>query len=100
METDPAWKAALIPMVYYSLGRKAEADAALKEFISKYQEDWSYQIAENFAWRHDYNNAFIWLELAYSNRDGGLAEMKGSPLLKGIENAPRYSAFMKKMGLV
>ncbi len=100
METDPAWKAALIPMVYYSLGRKAEADAALKEFISKYQEDWSYQIAENFAWRHDYNNAFIWLERAYSTRDGGLAEMKGSPLLKGIENDPRYSAFMKKMGLV
>ncbi|MEO5674470.1 MAG: tetratricopeptide repeat protein [Chitinophagales bacterium] len=99
-ETEPGWKATALPMVYYTLRRKAEADAALREFITKYQDDWAYQIAENFAWRGDNDQAFYWLERAYSNRDSGLAEIKGNPFFKNIVSDPRYAAFMKKLGLL
>jgi hypothetical protein len=40
-----------------------------------------------------------WLEHAYKQHDGGLAEMKGDPLLRNIEKDPRYAAFLQKMKL-
>jgi hypothetical protein len=36
---------------------------------------------------------------AYAQRDGGLSEMKGDPLLKNLERDPRYAVFLKKMRL-
>jgi hypothetical protein len=32
------------------------------------------------------------LERAYAQRDGGLSEKKGDPLLKNLERDPRYAA--------
>lgn len=87
-------------MLYYSLGKKAESDAALQKFIAKYQGDWAYQIAQNFAWKGVRNQVFYWLEHAYINRDAGLAEIKGNPFFKNVESDPRYTAFMKKIGLL
>jgi hypothetical protein len=86
-------------MMYNLPGRKEEANAALQELMTKYQDDWAYQIAQAFAWNGNRDLAFYWLERAYSNRDGGLAEIKGNPFFRNIKNDPRYSAFMKKMGL-
>ena len=43
--------------------------------------------------------AFEWLERAYKQRDGGLSEIKGDPLLKNLEKDPRWHAFLKKMNL-
>jgi hypothetical protein len=37
--------------------------------------------------------------MAYAQRHGGLAQMKGHPLLKNIEHDPRYAPFLKKMRL-
>jgi hypothetical protein len=45
------------------------------------------------------DRAFEWLERAYAQRDGGLAQLKGDPLLKSLERDPRYAAFLKKMRL-
>ncbi len=36
---------------------------------------------------------------AYAQRDGGLPQMKGEPLLKSLEHDPRYALFLKKMHL-
>jgi hypothetical protein len=49
--------------------------------------------------RGEADRAFEWLERAYAQRDGGLTEMKGNPLLKNLERDPRYAAFLKKMRL-
>jgi len=51
------------------------------------------------ATRGESDKAFEWLERAYAQRDGGLASLKGDPLLKSIEHDPRYAAFLKKMRL-
>ena len=98
-EKEPVNQMYGLALVYHALGKKKEADDKLAEFIKKYQVGWAYQIAEIYAYRSDKDKAFEWLERVYSQRDGGLSEMKGSPLLRNIVKDPRYAAFMKKMKL-
>jgi len=98
-EIDEEWRLAALAMLYNIPERKTEAKAAMKELMMNYPDDWAYQIAQAFAWNGDIDQAFFWLERAYTNRDGGLAEIKGNPFFRNIKNDPRYLAFMKKMGL-
>ena len=86
-------------LAYHALGRKQEADRALGELLEKHKERAAYQIAEVYAFRGEKDKAFEWLELAYAQRDGGLSEIKGDPLLKSLESDHRYAAFLKKMRL-
>jgi hypothetical protein len=79
--------------------RKKESDAALAEVIEKYQYEAAFQIAEVYAYRGETDNAFEWLERSYKQRDGGLGDMKGDPLLRSLEGDPRWPAFLKKMRL-
>ncbi len=99
METEPFWQSYGLALVYYALAKKKEADNKLSDFIKKYQYGGAYQIAEIYAYRNEKDKAFGWLERAYIQRDGGLAQIKGDPLLRNIEKDPRYAVFMKKMKL-
>ncbi len=98
-ETEPDWQLYGLAMVYHALGKKKESNDALAEIIKGYQDEDAYQIAEIYAYRGESDKAFEWLERAYNQRDGGLASIKGNPLLRNITNDPRYAAFMKKMKL-
>ncbi|MFZ3214208.1 MAG: tetratricopeptide repeat protein [Terriglobales bacterium] len=98
-EPEPAVRLQGQALAYHALGRKKESDATLAELIKKYQADAAFQIAEVYAFRAEADRAFEWLERAYAQRDSGLAEMKGDPLLKSLERDPRYAAFLKKMRL-
>ena len=98
-EPEPLWRLLGLALAYHALGRKKEADAALAEFVAKYHAEGAFQIAEVYAFRGETDKAFEWLERAYAQRDGGLSEMKGDPLLKNLEHDPRYAAFLKKMRL-
>jgi TolB-like protein/cytochrome c-type biogenesis protein CcmH/NrfG len=98
-ETDPFWHRCGLALAYYALGRKQEADAALQEFIEKNKEDGAFQIAEVFAFRGETDEAFKWLERAYTQRDAGLSELKDNPMFKKLASDPRYAAFLKKMRL-
>ena len=51
---------------------------------------------EEAAFRNEFRG---WLERAYKQRDGGLASMKGDPLLRNLESDPRWKAFLQKMKL-
>jgi hypothetical protein len=51
------------------------------------------------ATRGETDKAFEWLERAYEQRDGGLSEIKGDPLLRSLEHDPRYRPFLQKMKL-
>jgi hypothetical protein len=59
----------------------------------------AYQIATIYAYRGETDKAFEWLDRAYRQRDGGLTEIKGDPLLRNIEKDPLYRAFLQKMKL-
>jgi TolB-like protein/class 3 adenylate cyclase/Flp pilus assembly protein TadD len=98
-ENVEVFKAFGLALVYHALGRKPEGDETLKEFTEKYQNNWSYLLAQLHAFRGEKDEAFGWLETAYNKKDSWLFWVKGDPLLKNLKTDPRYNAFLKKMNL-
>jgi eukaryotic-like serine/threonine-protein kinase len=98
-EKDEAWRLIGLPVVYYALGQKKKSDDALAELIARLGNDAAYQIAEAYAFRGESDLAFQWLKRALSQRDGGLTEIKGDPMLKSLEHDPRYAKFLNTIGL-
>jgi TolB-like protein/lipoprotein NlpI len=88
-----------LALTYHALGRRKEADEALKNFTNKFQNEWNYLLAELYAYRGEKDKAFIWLGNAYNKKDGWLVFLKGDPLLKTLGDDDRYKGFMKKMNL-
>jgi TolB-like protein/DNA-binding winged helix-turn-helix (wHTH) protein len=95
---DPI-RAFLYPIAYYALARKKESDAALSELITKYHASAAYQIAEIYAFRNQSDEAFVWLDRAYAQRDSGLIGTKVDPLLKSLHKDLRFAALLKKLNL-
>jgi TolB-like protein len=98
-ELEPIWRGFGLALAYHAAGKKKEADTALADYIDKHQNEMAFQIAEIYAYRGETDRAFEWLERAYKQRDGGLSELKGDPLLRSLERDPRHQAFLKKMKL-
>jgi eukaryotic-like serine/threonine-protein kinase len=89
------WSLAIID---HHLGRVEESERMLALLRENYAEDASYQIAEVHAVRGETDAAFEWLERAYQQHDGGLASMKSSCHLRGLDSDPRWGAFLLKVG--
>lgn len=98
-EQEPIWRRLGLALVYHDLGREKQANAALAELLDQHQEDGAYQLAEAYAFRGEIDLAFEWLERAYAQRDPGLTEIKGDPLLRNLERDSRYAAFLGRMRL-
>jgi serine/threonine protein kinase/lipoprotein NlpI len=98
-EQDPLFRGMGLALVYHAEGKKKEAEDVLTAFIEKSQDAWAVQIAEIYAYRGEIDKAFEWLERAYKQRDLGLSEIKGNPLLRNLEKDSRYTAFLQKMKL-
>jgi len=98
-EPDPLWRPFGLALAYHASGREQEAAAALRELVEKHGDHAAFQVAEVHAFRGERDQAFAWLERAYSQRDGGFTSMKGDPLLRSLEPDPRYAAFLRKMRL-
>lgn len=85
--------------VYYAQGRHAESDAALKELIETGAHKGAFQIAEVFAYRDDRDQAFAWLERAYTQRDAGMNMLRFSQSMRKLRGDPRWLPFLEKVGL-
>jgi tetratricopeptide (TPR) repeat protein len=90
------WAEAIIQQVLH--GREA-SDEPLRRLIEKYGDTALRQIADVYAIREEWTPAFEWLERAYTLRDPGLLELKGSPMLRRLHGDPRWQALLKKMRL-
>jgi TolB-like protein/DNA-binding winged helix-turn-helix (wHTH) protein len=90
-------RGAMYSIAYYALGRKEESNDALQELIAKYHASSAYQIAQVYGFRNQSDQAFEWLDRAYTQRDGGVIETKVDPLLKNLHSDPRFAAFLKKL---
>ncbi len=97
-DSDPYWKNYAVPLALYSLGQQAEADQALANFI-KVHTDGPFQAAEIYAWRGEKDQAFEWLERAYTARDSGLSELLDDPFLATLKEDDRWQPFLDKLGL-
>lgn len=98
-DQHPLFRLQGLALAYHALAQKQQSDQTMAELIANYRTDGAFQIAEVYAFRGEADRAFQWLERAYVQRDTGLPDMKGDPLLKSLEHDPRYAAFLKKMRL-
>jgi TolB-like protein/Tfp pilus assembly protein PilF len=87
-------------LAYKALNRTHDGDAELSLLEAQRATDMAMWIAEAYAFRGEKDRAFEWLERAYAQKDTWLWSIKGDPLLKSIEDDPRYNAFLRKMRLL
>jgi hypothetical protein len=59
----------------------------------------AYEIAQNYAFRGQVDQAFDWLDRAYRQHDNSLWMTKWDPLLKNLRGDPRYKVFLRKIKL-
>jgi hypothetical protein len=98
-EPDEAWRLSVLPIVYWTMGRRAESDRTLHQLEQKYAPGSAYNIAEMYAYRGEVDAAFRWLHRAYRQRDPGMTMSKIDPLLRNLHGDPRYQAMLVKMKL-
>jgi TolB-like protein/DNA-binding winged helix-turn-helix (wHTH) protein len=92
-------RAYLYALTYYTLGRKKESDAALRELTMKYHASNAFEIATIYAFRNQTDEAFEWLDRAYAQRDPSMMSTKVEPLLNSLHHDPRFAALLKKLNL-
>jgi serine/threonine-protein kinase len=97
-ESHPGYRLWALAMVHHALGNRDEADRAVHE-IEAFADGGSFQIAEVHGARGEVDDAFAWLERAFAQRDGGVAGVKASVHLRSLHGDPRWSSFLKRMGL-
>jgi TolB-like protein/DNA-binding winged helix-turn-helix (wHTH) protein len=88
-----------LPVVLLANGRAPEAEAALQKLIAQHAATDAFYIAMTYAYRDEKQLALKWLERAYAQRDDGLLEMMGEPLLKNIAAEPRFHAILRAMNV-
>ena len=96
---DSLYMIVTLPLIYYSKGNKIESEKTLQDLIKKFADLAAFQVAEIYAWRGEKDKAFEWLEKAYANHDGGITQLKNNPFLKILFKDPRWTVFLKKVGL-
>ncbi len=97
--TNEVFRLAGMAEAQHDLGREKEAQQALDQLIAKWGHAGAYQIAQVFAWRGERDRAFVWLERAVKQRDGGLINVKVDPAFRGLRGDPRYRELLKKINL-
>jgi TolB-like protein/class 3 adenylate cyclase/tRNA A-37 threonylcarbamoyl transferase component Bud32/Tfp pilus assembly protein PilF len=97
-EQHPLYRLHALALAFHALGRKKEADATLEDLIAKFHDDPT-QIGEVYAFRGETERSLEWLERAYKQRDDGLIQIKGDPLLNRLKGDARYTGLLAKMHL-
>ncbi len=80
----------------FQLGDRAGSDRALEQL--KAIDNDSYEVAEVHAQRGEIEPAFAALTAAVANREAGIAQVKGDPLLRPLHSDPRFAALARKIG--
>ncbi len=88
-----------VAMAEHSLGHQRQSQQALETAIASGTLGFASQIADVFAWRNQKDEAFAWLERAYEQHDGGLAELNTDVLLASLHDDPRFAALRRKINL-
>jgi TolB-like protein/Tfp pilus assembly protein PilF len=98
-ETTEAGQQEGLAMAYFALGRKVDSDAALARMLKEYPGRSAYSIAAVYAFRGQSDEAMLWLERAYAEKDAFLQFAKAELSHMHLAEDPRYKAFLKKINL-
>ncbi len=97
-EPDEKYSLWALAIVHHVMGHMAQSDEALQRIIEKYAEHSACQVAEVHAVRGETDEAFEWLQRAYTQRGTGLAGMKSIPRFHSLHTDPRWATLLRKMG--
>jgi tetratricopeptide (TPR) repeat protein len=98
-ETDEESRLLNLTLVYWAMGRKTDADMALRQLESKFANAAAYDIGTAHAYRGEADAAITWLQRAYSQHDVNILFLKVDPLLRDLHSNPGYKVLLRKMHL-
>jgi TolB-like protein/Flp pilus assembly protein TadD len=98
-ETNEESRLVNLALVYWAMGRRTDADIALRQLESKFASIAAYDIGTMHAYQGEADAAVTWLERAYKQRDVSMLFLKVDPLLRNLHSNPRYKALLRKMNL-
>jgi len=98
-EPSEFWNLFTSTVVANSLGNHQVADSLLVEFIDQYSDTNPVMLAYLYAERAEAENTFIWLEIAFENKDPDLTEAINYNYFSIYYQDPRWKAFITKLGL-
>jgi hypothetical protein len=87
-----------LSMANHRLARQSQSDQALAELIKKYPNS-AARIAQAFAYRSEFDEAFEWTEKAYAAHDKDLLWVKVHVGLRNLPRDARRVALLQKMNL-
>jgi len=98
-EPDVFWKRYSRILALDALERPDEALQLLDQMMLENGGEAAFQIAEILAFRGDIDPAFEWLQKAYIQRDGGMAELTGNRFFSNLHTDPRWRDLLVRMNL-
>ena len=86
---------------YAISGKRAEAQAVIKELLGKYEkgEAIGQHLAAVYAGLGEKDQAFAWLEKDFQSRSGLLAWTRWTPAFESLRSDPRFTDLLRRMGL-
>lgn len=98
---DDSRRRAFVAHAYASAGRRAEAQAILKELLDRRRETYvsPIAIAAVYVGLGDKSNAIAWLERAYEVHDGGLVLLASFPLWAPLHGEAGYESLRRRLKL-
>jgi hypothetical protein len=97
-ESHEGWRLAGLVGVHHALGQVDESDAALAEFIDKYDQQNHVGIATALAFRGEADHAFDWLDKAVQYKDPLLKITAATILFANLHDDPRWLPFLESIG--
>jgi len=101
LSQDNALVIAALGHIYARSGNRRKAEELVAELkrLSGRRYVTAYDMAVIYSGLEERDQAFVWLEKAYQNREGSLAYLKVEPWLDPIRSDPRFAELVHRLGL-
>jgi tetratricopeptide (TPR) repeat protein len=92
---------ALLAHVYGRMGKRADAEAIIKELQQRYsnRDADGRDLAVAYAGLNDKDQVFAWLEKAYEERSHFLAVLRLEMVFDSVKSDPRWNALLQRVGI-
>lgn len=92
---------ALLAHVYGRMGKRADAEAIIKELQQRYanRDADGRDVAVAYAGLDDKDQVFAWLEKAYEERSHFLAVLRLEMVFDSVKSDPRWNALLQRVGV-
>jgi tetratricopeptide (TPR) repeat protein len=99
-DSENPWQEFVSALVLHDLNRDEESELVLQRLMDEKGDVMAYQIADIHAWLGDPDKAFVWLEHACRQKDGGITQIIFDPFLVSLHADPRWEETLLKAGLL